>query len=71
MARRTTHGLVRRMIAAMVALTLVYAVVVGAALLVGVGLPVVVAEVALAILAQWWATEWLARPPSCWARQLR
>lgn len=61
MARRTTHGLVRRMIAAMVALMLVYAVVVGAALLVGVGLPVVVTGAGLAVLTQWWATEWLAR----------
>ncbi|MCA2177592.1 M48 family metalloprotease [Nonomuraea glycinis] len=33
----------------------------GAALLVGVGLTVVVAGVGLAVLAQWWATERLAR----------
>jgi heat shock protein HtpX len=49
------------MIAAMAALALVYAVVVGAALLAGIGWPVVVTAVVLAVLSQWWATERLAR----------
>lgn len=61
MARHPMHKLVPRMIAAMALLTLVYAVVIGAALLAGVIWPIVVTGVAVAVLLQWWATEWLAR----------
>ncbi|MEV0384720.1 M48 family metalloprotease [Nonomuraea sp. NPDC050643] len=55
------HGLVARMMAAMVLLVLVYAMAIGLALLIGVAPPVVAATVALVVLPQWWSTEWMAR----------
>ncbi|MEU8360222.1 M48 family metalloprotease [Nonomuraea sp. NPDC048882] len=61
MARRSAQGLVPRMIVAMALLALVYAVPIGLALLAGIVVPVVVVAVALAVLPQWWATEWMAR----------
>ncbi|MFC6080133.1 M48 family metalloprotease [Sphaerisporangium aureirubrum] len=61
MTRQTMPGLLPRMIAVMALLMLMYAVVVGAALLAGFSWPVVVTGVVLAVLLQWCATERLAR----------
>ncbi|PRX58240.1 heat shock protein HtpX [Nonomuraea fuscirosea] len=61
MARRSAQELVPRMIVAMALLALVYAVPIVLALMGGVTVPVVVTVVALAVLPQWWATEWMAR----------
>ncbi|GAA1521553.1 zinc metalloprotease HtpX [Sphaerisporangium rubeum] len=61
MTGQREHGLVSRMVAVLALLAMMYAAVVGAALVAGVSWLLVVPVVVLVVLSQWWAADWLAR----------